>query len=214
MDRIARGLSASVLCVGLLLAGCSSAEKTVEGESVPAAEGTATAAEAEAAGESCGSSDAPLLTLDPQGSGEPTLAIPQPAGWQRNTDLDSAVIRGVILTPALRANDFTPNAVVTLADLSASADTAQEAIEVERRDLERNGMAIESTEPGTVCGLPSTTFTYTLQERPVTALIVGAESGDSVYSVAVTLQTTEPDNPTYVRDSTAILDGFQVHVPR
>jgi hypothetical protein len=37
--------------------------------------------------------------------------------------------------------------------------------------------------------------------------------GDSTYGVAVTVQSADADNPTFIRDSTAILDGFQMLPP-
>lgn len=73
-------------------------------------------------------------------------------------------------------------------------------------------MAVQSRTAGTVCGHPSSTITYTLQNRPVTALITAAEDGAKTWAAIVTIQTTDPDNPAYVASKQAILDGFQFTV--
>jgi hypothetical protein len=182
--------------LGFAAIGCSSAPASVEDAVSTPAVPTSEAA----AALGCAESAAPLLRLEPHSPQEPVLAIPQPSGWERTTELDSELIRGVIINAGLRADDFSPNAVATLEDLTGRVDNTHHALEVERSAITQAGMTIGTDEPATVCGHPSTTISYTLENRPVTALIVAAEHDGSIYAATLTVQTAEPDNPTYAHD--------------
>ncbi|WP_234881123.1 LpqN/LpqT family lipoprotein [Mycobacteroides salmoniphilum] len=158
-------------------------------------------------------SDVPRVTLDAKAPGEPVLAVPTPQGWEYSAAMNSPLIRGVVANVGLRANDFTPNAVVTLEDLTGKVASAQQGVEAEIASVEQGGMAIESRSVGTVCGHPSSTMTYTLQNRPVTALIAAVEDGPRIWATVLTIQTTEPQNPAYTAGKQSILEGFQFTVP-
>ncbi len=123
------------------------------------------------------------------------------------------MVRAAIVNTELRANDFSPNAVVTLEDLTGKVPSVQQGVDAEIAAVEQGGMAVTSRTAGTVCGYPSNTITYTLKNRPVTALIVVAEHERKIWAAVVTVQTTEPDNPRYAADKEKIMGGFQISWP-
>ncbi|MEX3759171.1 LpqN/LpqT family lipoprotein [Mycobacteroides abscessus] len=200
-------LFGAVVAVGA--AGCSSPQSPTVASDSPATSSTPSTA-ATAAG--CAASDVHRVMLDTKAAEEPKLALPTPAGWEYTAAMNSPMIRGTVTNIGLRANDFTPNAVVTLEDLTGKVTSAQQGIDAEITGVEQGGMAVQSRTAGTVCGHPSSTITYTLQNRPVTALITAAEDGAKTWAAIVTIQTTDPDNPAYVASKQAILDGFQFTV--
>ncbi|PIB73913.1 hypothetical protein CQY22_014910 [Mycolicibacterium brumae] len=153
----------------------------------------------------------PLLELPPTVLGQPTVAIPQPPGWTRYSDMDSDVIRGAIVNLALRADNFTPNAVVTVGDVPAGVTEPDQALDAEEAGLNQAGMYVETSTPGTVCGFQSRTVTYTMESRPCTAVIVATERAGKLLSVVVTMQTSDGSNAIYAKDSQAILNGFQIY---
>ncbi|WP_042788170.1 LpqN/LpqT family lipoprotein [Mycobacteroides abscessus] len=150
--------------------------------------------------------------MDAKAADEPKLAVPTPAGWEYTAKMNSPMIRGTVANVGLRANDFTPNAVVTLEELTGKVTSAQQGIDAEIAAVEQGGMAVQSRTAGTVCGHPSSTITYALQDRPVTALITAAENGPKTWAAILTIQTTDADNPAYIAGKKAILDGFQFTV--
>nr|WP_286150595.1 LpqN/LpqT family lipoprotein [Mycobacterium sp. D16R24] len=202
----------AVFCVAVVVAGCSSRQSPSDTSDTPAASVTASSTSA-APMDGCVASDVPRVTLDAKAPGEPVLAVPAPQGWEYSAAMNSPLIRGAVANIGLRANDFTPNAVVTLEDLTGKVASAQQGVEAEIVSVEQGGMAVESRAAGTVCGHPSSTITYTLQNRPVTALIAAVEDGHKIWATVLTIQTTEPANPAYTAGKRSILDGFQFTVP-
>ncbi|WP_083266881.1 LpqN/LpqT family lipoprotein [Mycolicibacterium porcinum] len=209
-------LALFVSVIGLSTVGCSSpsasdedpvavSQQTPEVSAVPASDDEPGA---------CAESAAPLLKLKSQAPREPELALPQPDGWVRSTKLDSELIRGIIINDALRANDFSPNAGVTLEDLTGKVETPQQAFDAELNGVTQVGGTIESQTPSTRCGQPAVVADYRIQGRPATALIVVAKNNDKLYAATLTVQTAQPDNPTYVKDKKTILDGFQLELPK
>ena len=59
----------------------------------------------------------------------------------------------------------------------------------------------------TLCGLPAETVQYqtpmmgNIAPHPGTAVIAVLHTDDMTYAASVTVQTTDPDNPTYQRDA-------------
>jgi hypothetical protein len=132
---------------------------------------------------------------------------------------ESPLIRFMLVNKSLVANNFAPNAVVTLETVQGGG-TVNDAFEQGRSGLTSLGATNLSETDGTVCGLPAQTVTSTLPampgmapERPGKALIVADQAGDKMYVVTVTMQTTDPANPTYQHDSETILTGLQVLPP-
>ncbi len=205
-----RQLALFVSVVGLTAVGCSSPSTDEPvATSKPASEVSSTVQPVDDETRACAESAEPLLALKAQAPGEPQMALPQPPGWERSTKLDSELIRGIIVNNTLRANDFSPNAGVTLEDLTGKVETPQQALDAEVNGITQAGITIDSRTPTTHCGQPATIVDYTLQGRPVTVLIVAAKNDDKLYAAALTVQTAEPENPTYVKDKKSILDGFQ-----
>lgn len=203
-----------VVVATLVVAGCSSPESGAPETSASKVSSSASSApSAEAAAGECASSDVPMLDLESQAPDEPGLAVPQPQGWERDTRMDSQVIRAALLNQGLRANDFTPNVVVTLEELTGKVETPEQAVAAERDGLVQAGNVIENETSGTQCGHPSLTVDYTLEGHPVTAMAVAAEHNQKMWAAIVTIQTTEPDNPTYVEDKKTILGGFAFTLP-
>lgn len=208
---------ATVALFGVVVAvaaGCSSHQSSTDASStLEASAASASTSVAAASPAGCAASDGPRVTLDAKAADEPVLAVPLPPGWQRSTEMVSEMVRAAIVNTGLRANDFSPNAVVTLEDLTGKVPSVQQGVTAEIAAVEQGGMAVQSRTVGTVCGNPSSTITYTLKNRPVTALIVVAEHERKIWAAVVTVQTTEPDNPAYVAGKKAILDGFQFTWP-
>jgi hypothetical protein len=161
----------------------------------------------------CKASDVKLTILDSKAAGEPTLELPTPPGWEYSASMNSPILRGLVANNGLRANGFTPNAVVTLEDLTGKVDNAEQGIDAEIADAAQNGVTVASRTPGTVCGHPSATITYTLRGHSVTALVTAAADGQKLWAATLTVQTNEPDNPTYIADKQTILNNFHVILP-
>lgn len=176
---------------------------------------------AAAAGESaCAKVDVPLLDVEARAGDEPRVRIPQPAGWERYTQMDSELIRAALVNKSLTADGFTPNVVYTL-DKLPGAVNPQAALDSERDGLVKVGGATDlKVTPGTVCGLPAQTVHYTLAasgsvgRHPAILREAVVSSGDATYVVSLTIQSTKPDDATYKRDAVTILDGLQVLAPQ
>ena len=71
----------------------------------------------------------------------------------------------------------------------------------------------------TLCGLPAATVNYqtptmgNLAPHPGTVVIAVLHTDDMTYVASVTVQTADPQNPTYQRDADMILKGFQMLPP-
>jgi hypothetical protein len=113
----------------------------------------------------------------------------------------------------LAANHFVPNAVVTLADVTSDSSTAQRAIDTEHGGLAQK-VRIDSEASGALCSYPSMTLNYKLEGRQATTVIVAAkDQHNRVWVSTIGIQTTEPNNPDFVKAKRAILDGFQFTLP-
>ncbi|MBU8809074.1 LpqN/LpqT family lipoprotein [Mycolicibacterium goodii] len=167
----------------------------------------------------CEEVDAPLTDIETQVAGEPILRIPQPQGWTRNTMLDSELIRFAMSNPALGTDEFAPTAVVTLETAEGHQDPEQ-VFENQREALATGlGATGIASESHTLCGLPAETIRYQMPQmgglEPHPAMVVGAvlHTESKTFVAAVTVQTTDPDNPDYQRDAETILTGFQILPP-
>lgn len=167
---------------------------------------------AEAAGHSAAeSADEPRVALDRQVDTEPFLALSKLPGWAYAVPKEPQVVRCIGLNQALRADDFTPNVVVTLEDLTGRVDNPQQAIDFERHAITANVAAIQADAPTAVCGYPATTIGYLLEGRWVTSLVVSLQNGGgNVWAVTVTMQTTQPQDRDYLHARRKFLTGFQV----
>ena len=167
----------------------------------------------------CTKVDAPLMDAGTHYDSEPRVKIPVPAGWERYMGMDAGVARLAIINPSLTKKGFTPNAVYTLDKLPGNID-ASKALKQERDGLEKTGGATDLVvTQDTVCGLPGQTVHYTATVPPSVGPHPGVmreavlNSGNNTYVITVVLQTTDPDNPVWQRDSKTILDGLQILPP-
>ncbi|WP_375487130.1 LpqN/LpqT family lipoprotein [uncultured Mycobacterium sp.] len=167
----------------------------------------------------CADVQAPTVAIPAHSDAEPRLRIPTPEGWQRSTMLDSELIRYVVTKPALRSGGFTPNVVVTLESVPGGRDP-RSVLDDERQELIRTGVGTNlAVTDQTLCGYPAQMVRYTaaamgaIPPRPATVLTAAADLGNRTYAVAVTIQTTDPDNPVYRHDAEEILTGFQMLPP-
>lgn len=158
----------------------------------------------------CATASASLLSI-PTDAGEPVLAVPQPAGWTFTTEHNSARIRGVLTNSSLASHDFNPTAIVTLTDVSGESSSAEQALAIEQGGVAQTVGHLDSQVPGTVCGFPSATITFTTDGRQETELIVAArDDRNKVWVATVGVQSADPDNADYVRDRQTIVSGFEI----
>jgi hypothetical protein len=167
----------------------------------------------------CEEVDAPLTTIPAVNDGEPVLKIPQPPGWERSTMMDSELIRFAMLNDSLATETFAPNVVVTL-ESAPGIEEPDVVFDSQRQALEAafgaTGLRVIE---GTLCGLPAETVHYqtpvlgNVPPHPAMAVLGVLHTDDMTYAVSVTVQTTDPENPVYQRDSEEILKGFQLLPP-
>lgn len=212
---IAKSWLALALTATLLSAGCS---QQVTGTAVT---GAGSAPQSASGGEAaeCTGVDAPLEDIPGEDDREPQLRIPAPAGWERNTMMDSQIIRFAIVATDLVADEFATNAVVTL-EAARGNQSPDDVFDQNRGNLETMMGAFDlEVESNTTCGLPSETTRYVAPpmgpapERPIIMHAVVANNAGTTYLATLTIQTTDPDNPTYISDSQEIIDGFQMLLP-
>lgn len=208
--RLARAVLSAALVVTALV-GCTSLVAGTPVKVPGAAKFQATA---------CTEVSSPLASIDPQAPGEPVLRIPQPAGWQRYRQIDSQLVRYAVVNRDLVENSFAPTATVTLESVPGIPDDEQKALDQERAGLITVlGAADLSTTATKLCGHRAERVTYTappmgrIPARKAASLDVVATFNGSMYVATVTIQTTNPDNPTYAGDAKTILTGFQMLPP-
>jgi hypothetical protein len=160
---------------------------------------------------------APMATLDAQAAGDPALGVPQPAGWERTTKLDSQIIRFVMVNKSLTANKFSANAVVTFESVTSNTQSPKQILDGQQDNLKNQLKATDiSATDGTQCGYPATTITYTapamggVPSRKAKVLGVVIEANDKTYLTTLTIGSADDQNPTFVTDSETILKGFAV----
>ena len=215
-------LSATVAAVALFAApGCT---RAVTGTPVAGAHPAPAAAPKSDAKApkigTCKQVSARLSSIDSRSSAEPVLRIPQPSGWQHTSMLDSEVVRFAMSNRDLAGNGFMPTAVVTLESESGTNQDQQGIIDQERTTLvDRLGVTNLHKTDITLCGQRAQVVSYDAPamdqippRKAKTLIVVGAFSGNT-YAVTVTVQAADPDNPTYLRDTQAILTGFQMLPP-
>lgn len=174
---------------------------------------------ASASASDCTSVDAPMTTVPDHGDEEPVMKIPQPDGWERVTMMDSELIRFTMRSEALAKDGFAPTAVVTLESNSGITEP-QEVFDAQHDALESavGATDVRITET-TVCELPAETIDYitppmgVLPPHPARALTAVLHTEDTTFAMTMTLQSADPDNPTYQRDAEMIVTGFQMLPP-
>jgi hypothetical protein len=170
-------------------------------------------------GSECTSVDAPLTAIPDRGDDEPVMKIPQPDGWERVTMMDSELIRFTIRNGSLVNDGFAPVATVTLESQPGITD-AREVFDSQHAALESGfGATDMRITEHTLCGLSAETLRYTvptlgrIAPHPATVVCAVLHTDDTTFAATVTVQTTDPGNPTYQRDAETILTGFQMLPP-
>lgn len=149
---------------------------------------------------------------------DPVLRIPAPPGWKRITALDSQMIRFVMRNDKLAARGLTPTAVVTL-ESHQGRISPQKFFAEQRRQVAQLGVTGLSLTDTTLCGLPAVRGHYmsplmgTSVPRRADLLSAVMFTKGRTFGVAVTVQSADEDDPVFQRDSTEILDGFQMLPP-
>ena len=154
------------------------------------------------------------------------MRIPLPPGWERTTKMDSESIRFAIRNPALAADGFTPNAVVTLQKTGTDIGKSEKVLEAQNDQLAKKLKLTDmKASPVELCGAPALSATYTAPEvklgpktppipqRKASSLSSVYKGRDINYIVMLTVQTIKPDNQTFNADSAMILKGFQLLPP-
>ena len=124
--------------------------------------------------------------------------------------MNTTAIRGLIFNKSLTVNQFTPTAVVTVADVTDGTVNLEQALETEVGGIQQNGVTLNSETSGTLCGYPTKTVDYPIEGRPGSTLIVAAEHDRHIWTATITIQTADGENPTYIADKKIIFDGFQL----
>lgn len=134
--------------------------------------------------------------------------------------LDSAIIRFTMGDKALSARRFIPTAVVTLESLPGGHTDSRTIFDQERAALvQRLGATGLRTTEAAQCGHDAELVDYDaphvgrIPARKVKTLMMTAAFSDNTYVATVTVQSTDPTNPAYARDSDTILTGFQMLPP-
>ncbi|WP_314036424.1 hypothetical protein [Dietzia sp. CH92] len=204
----------------VVLAGCSADQTAQDGATTTEASAAAVESSASPAGTAggdegapgrCGASDAEMAVVS--AAGEPTLEVPQPAGWERNSQLDSELVRQALVNPGLAASGFAPNVVVTAepspADVEAAFDRQIAA-------MRASGASEPALERGQVCGFESMTVRHVLPEmgtvpqRPAVVQIIVVPAGAETVTYTMTAQATEPLDPAYERDVAEMFAGVRI----
>jgi len=152
-----------------------------------------------------------MTPLPAQGVGEPFLSVPTPPGWTAIHDHNSTLVRGALVNVGLWALDFTPTAVITLADVSEDSRTAHAALATEHAGVEAQPEVSDvASLDGTLCGYASRTLTYRYEGRNATTLIVaGTDWSARTWVCTLGIQTAVPEDARFVRDRAIILENFQ-----
>ena len=153
-----------------------------------------------------------ISPLVPRGPEEPFVAIPTPPGWKLVQVRDSTSVRGVLGNDGLRSNEFTPNAAITLADVTEDSHTPAQAIATEQGGLQSQPdmTSFTATLDGTLCGYPSRTVRYRYEGRDATTLFVaGTGRANRTWVCSLTIQTADPSNTQFIADKAVILEKFQ-----
>jgi hypothetical protein len=214
MTRAARVAAVIAGAAAILLA--TACTRVVDDVRVVAA---ADMGKAPATASDCTSVDAPMASIPDRTDEEPVMSIPQPDGWERVTMMDSELIRFTMRNRALARDGFAPTAVVTLESHRGLADP-REVFDAQKYALQAavGATNIQVTET-TLCELPAEMIDYTtpplgiLPPHPARVVTAVLQTDYLTYAMTMTVQSADPDNPTYQRDMETIMTGFQMLPP-
>lgn len=224
--RVRWALAPAVIgLIGVAGAACSTG---TSGSASTAATASATSSSTSAASSSaaapavdgeCAEPGAPVVDLPTYASTDPIVGIPVPAGWERDSSLDSELIRGAFVSKGLAKDDFAPNVTIVAADVTSAVSSAQEGVQAQVDSIESIGGQILSQEDLTVCGHPAALAQVRLPamgavpERDGSMLVIVSESGETLMATVLTLQTLDSADPAYRADAATIVEGVQIATP-
>lgn len=167
----------------------------------------------------CTAVDAPLTPIPAHNDEEPVMKIPQPDGWKRVRLMDSELIRFTMRNEDLVVDGFAPTAVVTL-ESHRGITEPREVFDSQQDALENavGATGLEVTQ-GSLCELPAETIDYVtpqlgrLPPHPARVVTAVMHVENRTYAMTMTVQSADPENPTYKRDAETILTGFQMLPP-
>ncbi len=206
---VPQGLVALTAAVAVMLTGCSGGGKPTS--------------------EQCQTVPVQLADVPTRTDQEPKMKVPLPPGWERTTKMDNESIRFAIRNPALSADGFTPNAVVTLQKIGLDVGKPSQILDAQNDQLAKKLKATDlKSTPTEVCGAPALSSTYTAPEmkispnpkipvvpsRKATSLGAVYRGEDANYVATLTVQSVKPDDKVFVQDAQTILKGFQLLPPK
>jgi len=162
----------------------------------------------------------PMLDVPANSSTEPQIRIPQPAGWERTPELEEE-------GPATRLALSDGDAGVIVMVRSIPEDDPAVIFDNFHTGLvigaEQEGLSADLTRtPGTVCGLPSETFSLESAEPamggavntlpsdgPFNTVAVVAESGGDTYLIAV-VQVGGSEDAAQQSEAETVVAGIEV----
>lgn len=206
--RILIGTVAVAAGIGFVT-GCSSSDSSSDSAAASSADGTSAAG--------CAAPSGQLIEAKSTDAGL-TVAVPQPAGWDRQADFENPPVTLALANTGMATNDFSPNLVITE---SPGRGDAQAIFANELQQLRSQVPGVPDGTASTICGFEALTLTYEasgaegVPVHPITSRMIVVPSGEAGAStvVVLTVQSLDADNPTYQADSAAMLDGVQITAP-
>ncbi len=198
-----------VLLFTLVAVGCTRETSETSGPAAaqPKATGTPSA---------CNLVSAPMTPI-PSRADEPHVVIPQPTGWQRESEQESEDRRFAMANGNLRVGRIA-SASVELRTLVGHRDPATEIENMRAKAEKDSGNRDLTATDSEVCGFPGQTFRYIrttagLPPAAETLLVVVVPATGKTHEVALTTRTTHGNDPDYQRAIETILSGVQVLTP-
>ncbi|MFT3716723.1 MAG: LpqN/LpqT family lipoprotein [Gordonia sp. (in: high G+C Gram-positive bacteria)] len=201
--RLSKGTAvAGLVAATALLAGCSADRPVPNDTAMPVHEG-------------CTSYDGRFATAD-AGNGL-TVSLPQPQGWERVSDKESAATPIVLENQADATAAFTPSATVSVGQATGSLEEIRDS--EERRLREQVSLDTSTGQKTEVCGFAAYTVDTDTADAPgvpahpyLDRIVIIPDAGQTGQSTTVTLavQTVATDGDEIDSDTATMLDKVQI----
>jgi hypothetical protein len=165
------------------------------------------------------SSGLPLTAFPQRSATEPVVATPTPPGWVSDPSairVSTPFVRGILRAIGLTESGFTPNAVVTVEEVTGRNQdfTSEELLTGSIANLK---VALSSEQIshtwGSVCGFQSVTSEWQgsiAGTTGTTLAVVASDNQRTRWIVSMSVQTRAPSNPDYLAAKSAMVNDFQV----
>ncbi len=217
----------ALVCAGALAAtaACSSdaSDDSASGgeSSTSAAASTTSAAAGSSGAESelgdCAEPTVELLELEGHSDAEPLVRLPLPEGWERNTMMDSEMVRGMIGAPHLADHDAETVPVINVVfdEVTGFDGDAEEIVDAQVAGYDQIGGTVLDRSSTEVCGLYTERVEATAQvmgpeESELSALITVYQTEGASYAIVVTAQGPDPQNPEYQEAVDTVFEQIQI----